>query len=96
MGMQIGDDGSTLTTDAYGNVVDVTDNQGNKVAPAGAAGLIAQVEQLINYGVRSVIDTRYRNAAAAQAAAAAPPPLQLGPIVLLAGAALVAYVVLAK
>jgi hypothetical protein len=97
--LSIYDDGSTLTQDAAGNVTSLTDNQGNSVPVAGAAGssLVQQVANLLTYGVRSAIDSRYQTQAAVNARTlATPAPMQTGSLLLLAGLAFVAYKALSK
>lgn len=98
---QISDDGSTISYDDFGNVVGVTDNQGNPVQSAGAAGspIVQQFANLFTYGIRSIINAKYPAGpgtpapAAATAAQASQNTVQLA---LLAGAVFLAYRLLAK
>lgn len=64
--LQVFDDGSTVQTDdVSGVVVSVTDKNGvpQPVAQGGGA-IVQQFAQLFNYGVRSVLDAKYRPAVA--------------------------------
>lgn len=96
------DDGSSYTyDDATGQAVAATDYNGKSVAvPSSGANIAQQAWSLVNYGLRSVIDSKYRvqNAQTQVQVAQANSAAQINrimPLLLVGGLALLAYRALA-
>jgi|CXWL01.1.fsa_nt_gi hypothetical protein len=93
MGSQVFDDGSRLDYDAAGNIVGGIDSSGAPISTPGVNGsaIIAQVVNLLGYGVRSAIDARYNATGQVSTAPAPNPAAQLPGLLLLALGALLVY-----
>lgn len=89
------DDGTMVFRDGSGSIVYALDSVGNPISAANAAvsGIASQFASLLNYGIRAKIDAAFAPKAAAPAPAAG---ANAGSLILIAGAAFVAYKLLAK
>lgn len=92
------DDGTMVFRDTAGSIVYALDAVGNPISAASAAvsGIAQQFASLLNYGIRAKIDAAYAPAPVAQAAGVAGLPANLGSLILIAGAAFVAYKVISE
>lgn len=89
------DDGSVAWFNDAGAIVGGVDRDGYALPIAQGAGIAEQFSNLVTYGIRSAIDSKYRGQAlqqqiAAQQAGIAA-PANLGGLLLLAGAAFLIY-----